>query len=110
MLASYVAGPVVVLDLDTGTLTVECDSAAASLASNWGLLLTDPKRPTPYCRGSQSYTCSQFASPEILIVELADPDNWRIVSVIVGNFRTARSTLNTKMSQMRSMISAATCP
>jgi hypothetical protein len=110
ILASYVAGPVVVLDLDTGNLTVECDAAAATLATGWGMLLTDPKRPAPYCRGSQAFTCAQFSSPQVLIVELADPDNWRIVSVIVGNFRSARSTYNTKLSQMRTMVSTATCP
>lgn len=110
LLPTYVAGPLVVLDLDAGTLTVECDSAAATLAANWGLDLSDPKRTPPYCRGGQSYTCTQFAMQQILMLELAEPDNWRLVSAVVGNYRNGRSTMASKISQMRAMISTAACP
>jgi hypothetical protein len=110
LLPSYVAGPVVVLDLDAAALTTECDAAAVTGAQQWGAMLSDPARPRAHCRGGQSFTCSQFASNQILIIELADPDQWRIVSVIIGNFRTGRTTMNAKMGLMRSQIANATCP
>jgi len=110
LMPSYVAGPVVVLDLDAGTLSVACDAAAVNGAQAWGMMFSDPARPSPHCRGSQSFTCSQFATQQILIVEFADPDQWRIVSVIVGNFRTGRSTMNSKIGQLRSQIATAACP
>lgn len=110
LLASFIAGPIVVLDLDAGTLTTECDAAAAAGAQVWGSMLSDPARPRAHCRGGSSFTCSQFATQQILIIELADPDQWRITSVIVGNFRTGRTTMSSKMGQMRSQIANATCP
>ena len=109
---SFVAGPAVVLDIDAGSLGVLCDAAAANAAQVWGQMFADPSRASPRCRRSpsDSYTCSQFGGQKILIVELADPDAWRIVSVIVGNMGSGRSTMSTKMSQMRSLINTATCP
>jgi hypothetical protein len=110
VMTTYVSGPMVVLDLDAGTLTTECDSAAATAALSYGVLFEDPKRPAPHCRGTDKVTCSQFASQQTLIVEFADPDAWRIVSVIVGNFRTGRTTMSQKMGQMRQQIASAACP
>ncbi len=110
LLPSYVAGPIVVLDLDTGALTTECGSAASTGAQTWGAMLNGPARPLAHCRGGQTITCHQFSMPQILIVEFADPDQWRIVSVIVGNFRTGRTAMSSKMSQMRSQIANAACP
>lgn len=110
VLQSYVAGPIVVLDLDAGTLTTECDASALNGAQQWGQLLADPKRPTPHCRGAHAYTCTQFATQQILIVEFDEPDQWRIVSVIVGNYRNGRATMNAKIGQMRAQIGSAACP
>ena len=110
LLASFVAGPVVVLDIDAGTLTTECDAAAITGAHTWGAMLKDPARPFPHCRGLASFTCSQYATQQILLIELADPDQWRIVSVIVGNMRTGRTMMSSKIAQMRSQIATAACP
>lgn len=110
VMTTYVAGPMVVLDLDAGTLTTECDSAATTAALSYGVLFEDPTRPTPHCRATDKFTCSQFASQQTLIVEFADPDSWRIVSVIVGNFRTGRTTMSQKMGLMRQQIATAACP
>lgn len=109
-LTSFVAGPVVVLDLDAGTLSTVCDAAAIAAANTWGQSFADPSRPHPSCRPGASFTCTQFSSQQMLIVELADPDAWRIVSVIVGSFRNGRHALHSKMSQMRSLIATASCP
>ena len=109
-MTTYVSGPMVVLDLDTGTLTTECDGAAVNAALGYGLLFEDPKRPAPHCRGTDRYTCSQFVPQQTLIIEFADPDAWRIVSVVVGNFRTGRTTMSQKMGQMRQQVAAAACP
>lgn len=110
LMPSYVAGPIVVLDLDKGSLTVECDATAINAANAWGLMFVDPARPRPHCRGTGSYTCTQFATQQVLMVEFEDPDAWRIVSVIVGNFRSGRSTMSAKIGQMRAQIATAACP
>lgn len=114
LMPSYVAGPAVVLDLDAGTLSVVCDAAAVAAAQTWGQMFADSARPRPHCRtnstGYSGFACSQWASQQILIVDFADPDQWRIVSVIVGNFRAGRATMNAKIGQMRSLIATATCP
>ncbi len=110
-LSSFVAGPIVVLDLDAGTISTVCGAAAHVQAQTWGRMLSDQARHPPTCRPSTaSYTCSQFAASQILIIELADPDHWQIVSVIVGNYRTGRAALSGKMSQMHAQVATATCP
>lgn len=110
LLTSYIAGPVVVLDLDAGSLTVECDAAAVAGAQAWGQMLADGSRPTPTCRGVATFSCTQFSPQQVLIVELADPDQWRIVSVIVGNLRNGRMTMGPKIGQMRALLASAACP
>jgi hypothetical protein len=111
LVPAFVAGPIVVLDLDAGSLTTECDSAAWASAQRFGQLLSDPARPVVHCRPTtERYTCSQFGGGSMLIMEVADPDQWRIVSAIVGNYTTGRQTLSMKLSQLRAQIDAAACP
>jgi hypothetical protein len=108
---ALVAGPIVVLDLDAASLTTECDSAAWASAQRFGQLLSDPTRPPVHCRPTtERYTCSQFGGGSMLIMELSDPDQWRIVSVIVGNYTTGRHALSMKLSQLRAQIDGAACP
>lgn len=107
---SFIAGPIVVLDLDSGSVSTLCDLAAVAGAQTWGAMFADPARSAPHCRASTSYTCTQFSHQSMLIVELAEPDAWRIVSVIVGNYRAQRATLHSQMSQLRAQVSTATCP
>jgi hypothetical protein len=108
---AFVAGPIVVLDLDTASLTTECDVAAWASAQRFGQLLADPARPAVHCRPTtEHFTCSQFGGGSMLIMELADPARWRIISVIAGNYTTGRHALSMKLSQLRAQIDAAACP
>jgi len=110
-LAAFVAGPIVVLDLDANTLTTVCDAAAIAGAQQWGALLAAPGRTAPFCRPTgQGYLCTQLTPQSLVVLELADPDQWRIVSVVVGNLRTGRAAMTSRSGQFRNQIATATCP
>lgn len=110
LMPGYVAGPIVVLDIDAGTVMTLCDQTAIASAQRWGQMLTDRARAAPACRGTSSQVCTQMSPTEILMIDLVDPDAWRIVSVIVGNHRKNRAALHANLATLRGHLATATCP
>lgn len=66
-LASYGAGPLVVLDLDTGALRVQCGDAARRVIDEISASFSDPARAKPTCPDTGQYgyevSCGQMVVP-----------------------------------------------
>ncbi len=110
-LPTYVAGPLVVLDVDTGAIDVHCGVAATQVAQGLGAKLADPSRTEPHCRPSgASFTCAQFGrAKDFVIIDLEDPDQPHLTSAIIGSWPPTRR-LGSQMSQLKAQVATATCP
>jgi hypothetical protein len=112
-LATYVLGPIVVLDLDTASFVVHCGQNALLVAQEWGDRYADPTRRPPRCVVHPSGTreCIQFAASkthamEVLTLAFTAGAQPRLASAIIGSdpngFRLQR--------ELDAQIAAATCP
>jgi hypothetical protein len=110
-LPTLVSGPVVVLDFDTGAITVHCAAAALQVAQELGAKLADLGRAMPHCSASTtSFTCMQLGrGKEFMIVELEDLDQPQLTSAIVGAF-PPKGRLGSQMAQLKAQVATATCP
>jgi hypothetical protein len=113
-LPTYVWGPVVVLDLDTGTVSVLCGNLALQAARDWGTKLADPARPKPTCMaarpGQLELTCVQIGSAhDVVYVTLDDPDQPHLSSAIVGAWQSS-SRLGSLIGQLKAQTPTASCP
>jgi hypothetical protein len=117
-LPGYLAGPVVVLDIDTGTISTLCDTAATAEAQNWGQLLVDPHRPELHCNpgatGATGLTVScwqtDYRGP-LIAVDLENQNGWRVISVMIGTLSHAStSTFRGAHQQFQAQIKTASCP
>jgi hypothetical protein len=112
LLPAMVNGPIVVFDLDSAKLTTLCGLAAAREAQTWARLMIDTNRAEPLCIAgpNQTFTCVQVNPPNMIMVELEDPKQWRIKSVLLGDPSSDRNIMRTGLDQLRNAVSTATCP
>lgn len=117
VLPTEVPGPVVVLDIGTGTFTKLCGSDARLAAHDWGTQLADEARPAPRCsfsaKGATLWTtravCWQLVAHHALALELIrDRANERLDAVVVG---AVPSELDPALArQLEQRVATATCP
>jgi hypothetical protein len=110
-LPTLVAGPLVVLDVDSGALSVHCAAAALQVAQDLGAKLADQARPMPRCWATTtSFSCMQLGrGSDFLILELEDLDQPHLTSAIVGAF-PPKQRLGSQMAQLKAQAATATCP
>lgn len=112
-LPSFLSGPVVLLDLNQGTITTLCGNTAQEAAHGWGLKFADPMRPRPECRRADSVQhgirCDQTTVTDIIELELEDLEPPRLTNVIVGS-QDADTRLGLFFRQFRTQIRQARCP
>lgn len=107
-----VAGPVVVLDMDSATFTTLCGKAAIDAAHDWGAKLADPRRTVPICidgtssNGNAVLVCTQVDAAGIVGVVLAPSDDPRLTGALFGqgvhNYKLVRD--------LNDRIANASCP
>ncbi len=113
-IARLVGGPVVVLDIDTGTITTLCGPNAAHVAHDLGVELADRTRRFPICSSTQGFVtdvlCTQ-SGPAQHIVMLAFDNVYQpqLRAVIVGNTRNSQN-LATYHQSFQAALAAPTCP
>jgi hypothetical protein len=112
-LATYVHGPIVVLDLDTASFVVHCGQNALIAAQEWGNRYADPMRQPPACvvHPSGARECIQFGASrthamEVLTLGITGGAQPRLASAIIGSdpkgFQLQR--------ELDAQIAAAKCP
>jgi hypothetical protein len=117
-LTAWVVDPLVVLDVDAGTFSTVCGSAAQLAAWSFGARLADPARPEPRCAihvPTQRRTCWQMEPPpitttphdEVLIVELGTTASPRLVTAVTGHISSRNMGL---ANQLDRYAASATCP
>lgn len=117
MLADLLDGPVVALDLDTGTIETLCGTAATTAAQSWGQLLADSNRRPAGCQHGLDghFGCVQrgvFSDPLLMLELVYLEDGWHLLSVIVGSLpnRTQYYASRVKMDEVRARVETASCP
>jgi hypothetical protein len=112
LLPAMVNGPIVVFDLDRAKLTTLCGLAAAREAQTWAQLMIDTNRTEPLCIAgpNQTFTCVQVNPPNMIMLELEDPRQWRIKSVLIGDPSSDKTVMRTGIDQLRAAVSTASCP
>jgi hypothetical protein len=116
-LGKLVRGPVVVLDVDTGSVTTFCTVLAEKVAHDISLKLIDPTRRAPKCTqfpDSGRTRCVQLSvtsRPQQTIdhvqIDLDDRDSRRVRSIVVG---TRDMPTGSQTAGLAAQVAGATCP
>jgi hypothetical protein len=115
-LMTWATGPLVVLDLDTGTFATLCGSAAQLAARSFGARFADPSKHPPQC-GVHVTTlqrrCTQLEpgttvppTSVVLMVELGTTAKPRLVTAVTGHTNPNIAL----MDQLDQYVANATCP
>jgi len=115
-LMAWATGPLVVLDLDTGTFATLCGSAAQLAARSFGARFADPTKDPPQC-GVHVTTlqrrCTQLEpgttvppTSVVLMVELGTTANPRLVTAVTGHTNPNIAL----MDQLDQHAATARCP
>jgi hypothetical protein len=110
LLASYVNGPIVYLDLDAKQVSVLCGAAAHQAAINWTARLVDPLLPAPTCsRQNGHYVCTQVDATNVLVFDVVDPDQPELVSGMFGR-QWSGPGMHALLGQLQAQLVNPTCP
>jgi hypothetical protein len=102
VVASWIAGPIVLADLDAGTVVTLCGVDAQDAARRWGQQLADSTLPAPGCvarEAERGFVCAQDLGG----------NHWpRLRGAVVGN--TSTPQLVDLLNRFQSAADRPVCP